>query len=93
MKKPTPQYFNSIIEVLTDLKALFPKHTIGKHISTAVDENDMWSISDSSLLYALKKYKAEVEHDGAHCEEQDLEKIISDGMNLDSILDDEEEEY
>ena len=87
-----PNYFNQIISLLNDLHKSFPNYNLGKHLSTALDGQDMWGISDKELLNSLYNYKIELEIDNNHhTDEEELQKIIKDGMNLSSIL--EEEEY
>lgn len=95
MKKPKPKYYNEIIKVLIELKSFYPDCTFGQHISTALDNyGDIWGITDKEVLYALTKYKAQMEMDVPHPEpEEELQKIIEDGMNLSSITLFEEEDY
>lgn len=96
MKKPKPNYFNEIIKVLSELKTFYPDCTFGQHISTALDEyGDIWGISDKEILYALSKYKAQMQMDVPHeTPEEELQKIIEDGMNLSamSLLNDDYED-
>jgi hypothetical protein len=65
---------------------------MGRHISTALDEyTDVWGVNDREFLYAIQKYEIELNIDGPHIDEEEIEEIIKDGMNLDNIF--EEEEY
>jgi hypothetical protein len=65
---------------------------MGRHISTAMDEyTDVWGVNDREFLYAIQKYEIELNIDGPHIDDEEIEEIIKDGMNLDSIF--EEEEY
>jgi hypothetical protein len=65
---------------------------MGRHISTALDEyTDVWGVSDREFLYAIQKYEIELNIDGPHIDDEEIEEIIKDGMNLDNIF--EEEEY
>jgi hypothetical protein len=65
---------------------------MGRHISTALDEyTDVWGVNDREFLYAIQKYEIELNIDGPHIDDEEIEEIIKDGMNLDSIF--EEEEY
>lgn len=87
-----PNYLNQIMSLLNELHKSFPSYNIGRHISTALDGEDVWGISDKELLAALEKYKIELDIDNTpHANEQELQQIIKDGMDLSSIL--EEEEY
>jgi hypothetical protein len=88
-RKPTD--FSQIITLLNELHKSFPKYNIGRHISTALDGGDLWGISDKQLVEALNKYSEEQELDNPYTNERELESIISDGMNLDHLFDEEEE--
>jgi hypothetical protein len=46
----------------------------------------MWGITDRELLFALTKYKTELEMDVQHTDDEELDEIIKQGMNLDDIL-------
>lgn len=96
MKKVKPELFTDILNVLSELKALYPSYSMGKHISTALDDyGDIWGLSDKEILYAFTKYKAQMQMDVPHeTDEEELKKIIEDGMNL-HIYDesDESDEY
>lgn len=78
---------NSYQEILLLLKELhkeYPSCLMSKHLSTAFDGyNDIWGLSDKELLFALTKYKTEMELDIPHvASEEDVEAIIKGGMNL-----------
>ena len=82
MKTNKPNYYNDILSYLKELKTLFPDYSMGKHLSTIIDEyGDIWGITDKELAYALKKYKAQLEmYVPTHAE--DIDEIIKDGLNL-----------
>jgi hypothetical protein len=84
MKTKKPNYYKDIIEILSELKVMYPSFTIGRHLSTALSEyGDMWGIPDKEILYALEKYRATLEMDVPHeVGDKELEEIIKDGMNL-----------
>ena len=64
---------------------------MGRHIATALDEyGDVWGLSDRELLFALEKYKAELDLDVPHTDEKELDQIIKDAMNLEDILKEED---
>jgi hypothetical protein len=86
-----PKDFSQIITLLNDLHKSFPKYNIGRHISTALDGSDLWGVSDKQLLAALQKYSEQQELDDPYTNEREIETIISDGMNLDHLFDEEEE--
>jgi len=87
-----PNYYRQIIQTLVRLQKAYPTYNIGRHISTAMDEyTDVWGVNDREFLYAIQKYEIELNIDGPHIDDEEIEEIIKDGMNLDSIF--EEEEY
>jgi hypothetical protein len=53
--------------------------------------SDVWGVSDKEFLYAIQKYEIELNIDGPHIDDKEIEEIIKDGMNLDSIFEEEEE--
>ena len=88
----TPNYYRQIIQTLVRLQKAYPTYNIGRHISTAMDEySDVWGVSDREFLYAIQKYEIELNIDGPHIDDKEIEEIIKDGMNLDSIFEEEEE--
>lgn len=88
----TSNYYRQIIQTLVRLQKAYPTYNMGRHISTAMDEySDVWGVSDREFLYAIQKYEIELNIDGPHIDDEEIEEIIKDGMNLDNIF--EEEEY
>jgi hypothetical protein len=80
-----------IIKLLTDLNTSFPQYNMGRHLATALDGyGDVWGITDKELLFALTKYKSELEMDVPHTDDEELDEIIKQGMNLDDILKEED---
>jgi hypothetical protein len=63
---------------------------MGRHLSTAIDGSDLWGVSDKELLLALQKYEIELNMDIDH--EDEIDEIIKDGMNLERMFLDEEED-
>ena len=87
-----PNYYRQIIQTLVRLQKAYPTYNIGRHISTALDEySDVWGVSDREFLYAIQKYEIELNIDGPHLDDKEIEEIIKDGMNLDSMFEEEEE--
>ena len=84
-----PNYYRQIIQTLERLQKAHPIYNMGRHISTALDESYLWGVSDKDLLFSLHKYEASLEMDVEH--EDDIEDIIREGMNLGTILEDQEE--
>jgi hypothetical protein len=90
-----PNYYRQIIQTLESLHKTHPTYNIGRHISTATNESDLWGVTDKELLFSLKKYETSLEMDVIH-DEKDIENIIKDGMNLGTIFlndNEDEEEY
>ena len=91
MSKKT--HYTEVINILQELHSDFPTYNIGRHLATALaDYGDIWGITDKELAFALSKYKTEIEMDVPHTDDSELEKIIKEGMDLDNILKEEEEE-
>jgi hypothetical protein len=87
-----PNYYCQIIQTLGRLQKAYPTYNIGRHISTALDEySDVWGVSDREFLYAIQKYEIELNIDCPHIDDKEIEEIIKDGMNLDSMFEEEEE--
>jgi hypothetical protein len=62
---------------------------MGRHLATALDGyGDTWGLTDREFLYALTKYKGELEMDIPHTD--DIDQIIKEGMDLDSLFKEEE---
>ena len=88
----TPNYYRQIIQTLVRLQKAYPTYNMGRHISTALDVySDVWGVSDKEFLYAIQKYEIELNIDGPHIDDEEIEEIIKDGMNLDSMFEEEEE--
>ena len=93
MSKKT--HYQQALQTLQELNKSFPTYNLGRHLSTALDEyGDLWGMTDKELAFALDKYKTEIEMDVPHVDETEIDKIIKEGMDLDNILkEDEEEDY
>lgn len=88
-----PNYYRQIIKALERLQKAHPTYNIGRHIATALDGyTDVWGVTDKEFLFALQKYEIELNMDYSHVDEEEIEDIIKDGMNLERIFLDEEEE-
>jgi len=89
-----PNYYRQILKTLENLHKAHPIYNMGRHLSTALCEyNDLWGVNDRELLYALNKYEVELNIDYQHEDDEDINKIIKDGMNLERMFIDDEEEY
>jgi hypothetical protein len=90
MSKRT-NYYNKVVSALQELHTLYPNYNMGRHIATALDGyGDTWGLTDKELLYALTKYKGELEMDVPHTDDVDIDQIIKEGMDLDSLFKDED---
>lgn len=87
-------YYSQAIHTLQELHKEFPTYNLGRHFSTALEEyGDIWGMTDKEFAYALDKYKTQLEMDIPHSDDSELEKIIKDGMDLDNLFRNEEEDY
>lgn len=87
-----PNHYNQILQVLQKLHTEFPTYNMGRHLATVIDEyGDIWGITDQELLFALNKYKAQLEMDFPRVEADEIARIIKEGMDLDNILKEEED--
>lgn len=85
--------YQQALHTLQELHKDFPTYNLGRHLATALsDYGDIWGMTDKELAYALDKYKAELEMDVPHTDESELDRIIKEGMDLDNILKEEEED-
>jgi hypothetical protein len=88
-----PNYYRQILQTLERLHKAHPTYNIGRHISTALDGyDDVWGVTDKEFLFALEKYELELNMDVDHIDQEEIDKIIKDGMNLERTLFEEEEE-
>ena len=89
-KKATP--YNQAVQILHYLKKEYPTYTLGQHISTALGEyKDAWGISDKEFLFALEKYRTEMEMNIVS--DAEIDRIVKDAQNLDKLFQEEEEDY
>jgi hypothetical protein len=86
-------YYFQIIKLLRRLNKSHPTYNMGKHLSTALYEyNDVWGVSDKELLFALEKYEIELNIDYPHEDEEEIQKILKEGMNLEKMFLEEDED-
>lgn len=87
-KRATP--YNQAVQILHDLKKEYPNNTLGQHIATALgDYGDIWGISDKEFVFALEKYRAEMELNIVS--DTEVDKIVKDAENLDKMFLEEED--
>jgi hypothetical protein len=88
-----PNYYRQILQILERLRKAHPTYNIGRHISTALDGyDDVWGVTDREFLFALEKYELALNIDVDHIDQEEIDKIIKDGMNLERTLFEEEED-
>ena len=88
-----PNDYHRIIAILQQLHSTYPEYNMGRHLATALDEyGDVWGLTDREIVFALEKYKAELDMDVPHTDESELDQIIKDGMDLENILKEEDGE-
>jgi hypothetical protein len=64
---------------------------MGRHLATALDEyGDIWGVSDKEMVFALTKYKNQLEMDVPHTDDSEIDKIIKDGLDLDNLFKEED---
>lgn len=92
--KRKPNYHKQIISLLEDLHKTYPTYSMGRHLSTALDGyGDVWGLTDKEFVFLLDKYKTRMELDIPHiADEAELDQIMKEGMNLDSLFKEEEED-
>lgn len=95
MKKRANSEYKSVIDLLMELHKAHPSYSVSRHIATALDGyRDVWGVSDKELLFALQKYKTELELLNVHtpiASDEEVDKIIKEGMSLHTLLDEDED--
>lgn len=85
--------YEQAIHILKELHKDFPTYNLGRHLATALDEyGDLWGLEDKELVFALEKYKMELNMDVPHVDDKEIDKIIKDAMDLDNILKEEDDD-
>ena len=80
-------HYNQVIHILNELNKSYPTYNVGRHLSTALDGyGDVWGMTNKELVFALTKYKSQLDADIPHNDESDIDDIIKQGMDLDNIL-------
>ena len=83
--------YNNALKILTELKVKYPTYTMGQHIATALgDYGDLWSVTDKEFVFALEKYRTELEFNIVS--DQEVDRIVKDAQNLDTLFKEEEDE-
>lgn len=91
-RQPNP--YNQILQILHQLHIDHPTFNLGRHLSTVIDEHgDVWGVTDKELLFSFMKYQTQLEMDShfTTTEEEDIQKILRDGQDIENILNEEED--
>lgn len=76
--------YKKSIKILQDLKRDYPTYTLAQHLATATEDyEDVWCMSDKEFVFALEKYRADLD---MNTPDDELRQIIEDGMNLDKYI-------
>jgi len=87
------KYYEKTIKILSELKEAYPTYNLGKHLHNALANSTssyMWSKTDRQIFNSISAYKERLMSKIPYVEESQIERIIKEGMNLDTILDDED---
>jgi len=88
-KKTTP--YNQAIHLLQELKKEYPHNTLGQHMASALaDYGNIWGMTDKEFLFALEKYRTEMELNIVS--DAEVDKIVKDAQNLDTLFQEEEDD-
>lgn len=91
-KKPNP--YNKILTILQELHQDYPNQTIGQHLEGALGRvqhlDELWTFPDTEVLFLFERYRMEKENNIASVSE--VEQIYHDGLYLDKLFIDEEED-
>lgn len=86
-------FINEICQTLKELHKLYPSQNLGRHLDAAfADYPSLFGVTDREILFALQRYQATLEIDPI-ASDAEIEKIIREGSNLDTILDEEEDDF
>lgn len=91
--KRKPNYHKQIVSLLEELMKTYPDYNLGRHLSTALDGyGDVWGLTDKEFVFLLSKYKTRMELDIPHVtDDEELDRIVKGGMDLDSLFKEEED--
>ena len=89
-----PNYYKQVIKILDDLHKTYPAYNVGRHLSIALaDYGDIWNIPDKEMVFALEKYKTELELDMLKVAPEDyVDRVVKDGLSLFDNKDEDEDE-
>jgi|14BtaG_2_1085337.scaffolds.fasta_scaffold17223_3 hypothetical protein len=82
MKKPTNTYMQKIVKIINQLTVNHPKINLGKHIDTALDGENIWSLSNEKFYSLLRNYQAKLDAVELSDDDWEMDKILKDAMDL-----------
>ena len=96
MKQTKKNHGVKCLDILRQLAKSYPEIAVMEHITRATADYSETCLADKEFSFALTKYKVsldlEMEIHPSSKQDSELDKIIREGMNLDTILDEEGEE-
>lgn len=88
--KHNNEYFKGIINILKELNTKYPNQGIARHLHDAtLEHKNLWGLDDKELHFSLVRYKQELDFNIV--DDKEINEILKDGMDLDSILSDEQD--
>lgn len=86
-------FYSQIVKLLQELHTSYPHYNMGRHLATALDGyGDVWGLTDKELLFALDKYKAQLDMDVPHVDEKEIDEIVREASDLQNILKEENDD-
>jgi len=82
MKKPTNTYMQKIVEIINQLTVNHPKINLGKHIDTALDGENIWSLSNEKFYSLWRDYQDKLDAVELSDDDWEMDKILKDAMDL-----------
>ncbi|MAO21077.1 MAG: hypothetical protein CMJ25_10030 [Phycisphaerae bacterium] len=80
--KSSRTYMQKIVDIINQLSDNHPKIPLGKHIDTALDGEDIWSLTNNKFYSLLKNYQSKLNTVDLSDDNFEVDKIIRDGMDL-----------
>ena len=71
-----------IVEIINQLTVNHPKINLGKHIDTALDGENIWSLSNKKFYSLLRNYQAKLDAVELSDDDWEMDKILKDAMDL-----------
>lgn len=91
MKSKKDMYAQAL-HILQVLRVEHPSYSLGQHLATALsDYGDIWGLTDKEIVFALEKYRTEL--DLNIVSDAEVARIVKDAENLDTLFQEEEDEY